>query len=457
MNGKKAAVRDADVERIEFTMAMKKTHKILIPNMLDIHFRLLRNVFASYGYDMELLTNTDQSVIDEGLKYVHNDTCYPALLTIGQIISALKSGKYDLDRTAVIMSQTGGGCRASNYIHLLRKALKNAGMGHIPVISVNLAGLEKNGGFKITLPILRKALAAVIYGDMLMLLKNQTMPYEVVAGETEALVAHWVAFLSKKFERRRAISTRAVKGLLKEIVSSFEAVRIEKTPRIRVGIVGEIYLKYSALANNKLEDFLTSQGCEVMVPGVLGFMLYSAGTRADDYRLYGGSRIIKFAAGLIMKYFLKFEEYILAALKDNERYVSPAPFSHVRELARSCLGHGCKMGEGWLLTAEMLELAENGYENIIIVQPFGCLPNHIVGRGMIRRVTELRPRANIVSVDYDPGATKVNQENRIKLMLSVARERLEAEADAAKKGAEPGGEAYAAELQAAAAGGSRRA
>jgi predicted nucleotide-binding protein (sugar kinase/HSP70/actin superfamily) len=431
----KAAV-DSDIQRIEFTKEMKKTYKILIPNMLDIHFRMLRNVFVSYGYDMELLTNTDQSVIEEGLKYVHNDTCYPALLTIGQIISALKSGRYDLNRTAVIMSQTGGGCRASNYIHLLRKALKNAGMGYIPVISINLAGLEKNSGFKITLPVLRKAMAAVIYGDMLMLLNNQTKPYEVVKGESTALVDYWVDFLSKKFEQRKAISTGAVRDILKKIVASFEAIRIEKKPKVRVGIVGEIYLKYSALANNSLEDFLASQECEVMVPGVLGFMLYSAGTRTDDYNLYGGSKILKIAAGLIMKYFLKFEEYMLTALKDNKRYISPSSFKHVKELVTPCIGHGCKMGEGWLLTAEMLELAENGYENIIIVQPFGCLPNHIVGRGMIRRVTEVSPRANIVSVDYDPGATKVNQENRIKLMLSVARERLAAEVEGNKKSAQ---------------------
>ncbi len=420
------------IERIEFTREMKKTYKVLIPNMLHIHFRMLRNVFASYGYDMELLTNTDQTVIDEGLKYVHNDTCYPALLTIGQIISALKSGKYDLNRTAVMMSQTGGGCRASNYIHLLRKALKNAGMGQIPVISVNLAGLEKNSGFKITLPVLRKALAAVVYGDMLMLLSNQTKPYEVNKGESEALVDHWVSFLSEKFENKKAFSSKAVDSYLKEIVTSFENIEIIKTNKVKVGIVGEIYLKYSALANNNLEDFLATQDCEVMVPGVLSFMLYSAGTRLDDYKLYGGSRLTKIAAKLIMNYFLKFETFILKALKDTKRFIAPAPFMHTRELVEPVIGHGCKMGEGWLLTAEMLELAEAGYENVIIVQPFGCLPNHIVGRGMIRRVIEVQPRANIVSVDYDPGATKVNQENRIKLMLAVARERL-AERLAAEK------------------------
>ncbi|NMA37606.1 MAG: 2-hydroxyglutaryl-CoA dehydratase [Papillibacter sp.] len=412
------------IERIEFTKEMKKTYKILVPNMLHIHFRMLCNVFISYGYDMELLTNTDQSVIDEGLKYVHNDTCYPALLTIGQLISALKSGKYDLNRTAVVMSQTGGGCRASNYIHLLRKALKNAGMGQVPVISVNLAGLEKNSGFKITLPMLRKALAAVIYGDMLMLLSNQVKPYEVNKGESEALVDRWVKLLSDKFEHKKAVSSKEVNRILKEMVASFEKIETVKIKKVKVGIVGEIYLKYSALANNNLEAFLATQDCEVMIPGVLSFMLYSAGTRIDDNKLYGGGRLAKIGARLIMNYFLKFENYIQKALKDTKRFTAPAPFMHTRELVEPVIGHGCKMGEGWLLTAEMLELAEAGYENIIIVQPFGCLPNHIVGRGMIRRVMEVEPRSNIVSVDYDPGATKVNQENRIKLMLSVARERM---------------------------------
>ncbi len=414
-----------DNGRIEFTSEMKKTHKILFPNMAEIHFRILKNVFISYGYDVELLTNTDQSVIDEGLKYVHNDTCYPALLTIGQMISALKSGKYDLDRTALMMSQTGGGCRASNYIHLLRKGLKNAGMGQIPVISINLSGLEKNSGFKITLPMLFRALAAIAYGDMLMLLSNQARPYEINKGETNQLVDIWVEKISKEFEQNKGISAKAIKANLKEIVASFEKIERDGTIKVRVGIVGEIYAKYSALANNNLEEFLFNEGCEVMLPGMLGFLLFKVDNRIEDINLYGGNKIKKFAMKKLYNYLQQFEEFLDEAMQTTDRFINPSKYAHLKELVAPLIGHGCKMGEGWFLTAEMLELAEIGYENIVCAQPFGCLPNHIVGKGMIRQIREVSPDANIVAVDYDPGATKVNQENRIKLMLSVARENLE--------------------------------
>jgi predicted nucleotide-binding protein (sugar kinase/HSP70/actin superfamily) len=405
---------------------MKKTYKILIPHMMDIHFTLLRNVFAGYGYDAELLENDGRELVEVGLQYVHNDTCYPALLTIGQIISALKSGRYDLDHTAVMMSQTGGGCRASNYIYLLRKALQNAGMGHIPVISVNLAGLEKNSGFKITLSMLRRALAAMLFGDMLMLLHNQTRPYELVQGGSSSLVQQWVNRLSALLARGKAVSGPSIRSALKKLVSSFEEIPIRRKEKVRVGIVGEIYLKYSPLANNHLEDFLASQDCEVMVPGVLGFMLYCADNPIEDSILYGGGRMKKLAAGAVKAYIQNFERLGRKALAGSRRFVVPSSYEHTKSLAVPVIGHGCKMGEGWLLTAEMMELAESGYENIVCVQPFGCLPNHIVGKGMIRRIRELHPRANIVAVDYDPGATRVNQENRIRLMLSVARENLSA-------------------------------
>ncbi len=411
--------------RNEFTAEMKKTYKILIPNMMDIHFRMLRNVFIGCGYDAELLTDTGQGVVEEGLKYVHNDICYPALLVIGQLLCALKSGRYDLNRTAVMMSQTGGGCRASNYIHLIRKALRNAGMEQIPVISVNLSGLERNSGFKITLSMLRKAMAALAYGDMLMLLRNQTKPYELNRGESDALVDHWVERLSRQFEQGKAVTPWAVKGYFREIVSSFEAVSIRRIRKIKVGIVGEIYLKYSPFSNNNLEQFLASQDCEVMVPGVMGFILYVMDNPIEDVVLYGGRKLKKWAAGIAKGLLKKFETYSLSALKGG-RFVPPAPYEHLKELVKPLIGLGCKMGEGWLLPAEMMELVEKGYENIVCVQPFGCLPNHIVGKGMVRKIHELRPFANIVAVDYDPGATKVNQENRIKLMLAVARERLHA-------------------------------
>jgi len=411
-------------DRIEFTREMKSNYKILFPNMADIHFRILQKVFLNYGYDIELLTNTDQKVIDEGLKYVHNDTCYPALLTIGQMLSALKSGKYDLDRTAVMMSQTGGGCRASNYIHLLRKALKNSGMGQVPVISVNVSGLEKNSGFKIGLPVLRRALAAIAYGDLLMLLDNQTKPYEVKKGASFENTRNWIDFISDKFAEGRAYSQTEIKSHFRRIVESYATIEVRKTPKVRVGIVGEIYVKYSALANNNLEEFLASEDCEVMVPGLLGFMFYCLMNNINDIELYGGSKAKKAGLEMLLKYLTKFESYLIEAVKAPRCFIAPASAGHLKELAGPVIGTGCKMGEGWLLTAEIMELIEHGFGNVICAQPFGCLPNHIVGKGMIRKIRALRPEANIVPIDYDPGATKVNQENRIKLMLSVARENL---------------------------------
>lgn len=413
-----------DKGRIEFTKEMKHSYKILFPNMLDIHFHILQKVFKSFGYNIELLTNTDQGVIDEGLKYVHNDTCYPATLTIGQMMSALESGKYDLSHTALIMSQTGGGCRASNYIHLLRKALKSAGMGQIPVISVNLSGLEKNSGFKITLPMLRRALAALVYGDLLMLLNNQTKPYEVNKGDSAALVEKWTQFICDKFENKQGITPKEIKGYLKKIVADFTAVPVNKTPKVKVGIVGEIYVKYSALANNNLEQFLYEQDCEVMVPGVLSFMLFKVDNRLEDIGLYGGSKAKYSVIKTLFDYLTIFETYLMDALKGS-KFTAPSTYMHLKELVEPIIGYGCKMGEGWLLTAEMMELIEGGYGNIVCAQPFGCLPNHIVGKGMVRKIRNVHPEANIVPVDYDASATKVNQENRIKLMLAVGKEKLD--------------------------------
>ena len=407
--------------RIEFTRAMRKTYKILFPNMCEIHFRILRNVFLNAGYDIELLTDSGQQVVDEGLKYVHNDTCYPALLTIGQMITALKSGRYDVNRVALMMSQTGGGCRASNYIHLLRKALEKAGFGQVPVISVNLSGLERNSGFTITLGLLRRAMGALIYGDLMMLLRNQTRPYEANPGQTDALVARWVEDLSAMMRRGRGISRKAIRANLSAIVADFEALPLRPVRKTKVGVVGEIYAKYCPLANNNLEDFLAQQDCEVMVPALFGFFLFKVDNRLEDIKLYGGSRL-KFAfVSWLYNFLEKMEGYLVDALSASSRYHTPARYRHVKELAGQLIGYGCKMGEGWFLTGEMLELIESGYGNIVCAQPFGCLPNHIVGKGMIRPIRERYPQANIVAVDYDASATRVNQENRIKLMLAMAR------------------------------------
>lgn len=412
--------------RVEFTREMKKDYTIITPNMAPIHFELIKNVLESFGYHIDLLRTTGREIVDEGLKYVHNDTCYPALLSIGQLMHALHSGKYDLHKVALIMTQTGGGCRASNYIHLLRKALKKDGLDFIPVISLNLSGLESNSGFQITLPLLRRAIAALTYGDLLMLLKNQTKPYEVTEGASDALVEQWTLTLTKLFEQGKAFSQREVREYFDSITKSFAEIERRAVEKTKVGVVGEIYVKYSPLANNGLEEFLFEQSCEVMVPGILGFMIFKVDNRLEDIRLYGGNQAKKQLCSVLKWYFTKFETDLIAAVKKYPQFTPPAPYSHLKELAGKVIGYGCKMGEGWLLTAEVMELIESGYGNVVCTQPFGCLPNHIVGKGMIRKVKSVYPQANIVPIDYDPSATKVNQENRIKLMLAVAREQRDA-------------------------------
>lgn len=410
--------------RILFTKEMKQEYTILCPQMAEIHFSLIINVFRNCGYNMVLLKNDGPNVVHEGLKYVHNDTCYPALLVIGQFMDALKSGKYDLDRTALIITQTGGGCRASNYIHLLRKALRRAGMENIPVVSLNLSGLESNPGFSLTLPMLRRLIAGLVYGDLLMLLDNQVKPYELKKGESAALVQKWIAELTAQFNRDEGYSLKQQKGNLEKIAAEFAAIPVHRVPKVRVGIVGEIFVKYSPLGNNQLEQFLAEQDCEVNVPGLLNFMLFKVDNRMEDIKLYGGNPVKFRVVKAMMDYLVKMQELLIAAVKTQPCFEAPMNYAHTKALVKDVIGYGNKMGEGWLLTAEMLELVECGFENIVCTQPFGCLPNHICGKGMIRRIKEIDDRANIVPIDYDPSATRVNQENRIKLMLAVARESL---------------------------------
>ncbi len=413
-----------DTDRVEFTKDMMD-YTILAPNMLDIHFSLLINVFGQYGYKVELLKNDGRTVVDEGLKLVHNDTCYPALLVIGQLIDALNTGKYDPNKTALMITQSGGGCRASNYIHLLRKALKKAGYPQIPVISLNLSGLEKNSGFKIRLSMALKMLSSVIYGDLIMLLKNQVEPYEVNKGDAERLTQKWITDISANLSKGKGYSYFEIKKALPEITKTFAAIPVKDIKKTKVGVVGEIYVKYSPLANNHLEEFLFGQDCEVMVPGLMGFINFKVDNRLEDIKLYGGNFFKKKAMQIAMWYLAKIEKNLNDAAAAYGNFNVPAPYAHIKKMCTEIIGAGCKMGEGWLLTAEMMELIESGYGNIVCAQPFGCLPNHIVGKGMIRKLKEMYPQSNIVPIDYDPGATKVNQENRIRLMLAVANENKE--------------------------------
>ena len=413
-----------------FTEDMKKTHTILIPNMAPVQFRILAAAMEHKGYKVELLGNCGSQVSELGLKYVHNDTCYPALLVIGQFLDALNSGKYDLDHTALIITQTGGGCRASNYIFLLRKALQKAGYGNIPVVSLNFSGLEKDSSLPMDMTFVRMALSAICYGDLLVALKAQTAPYEVRKGDAEALQNKWLDTICGWILDGKGFSQREMRAAMPKIAAEFAAIPVRRVSKVKVGVVGEIYVKYSPLGNNDLENFLASQDCEVNLPGLMGFLQYSVYNLSETARLYGGTLVEKHVSDVVLKYIESMEKLILKALRDNG-YHAPLPFSELCKLPEGVIGMGNKMGEGWLLTAEMLELVRSGYENIVCAQPFGCLPNHICGKGMINKLRELYPQANITPIDYDPSATRVNQENRIKLMLAVARERL------AEKTAEP--------------------
>ena len=406
--------------RLLFTKEMKREYTLLIPQMLPIHFGMMRMCLQKSGYNCVTLDNMDQRAIaDLGLKYVHNDTCYPALLVIGQLIDAVNSGKYDKDRVGLFITQTGGGCRASNYIHLLRKALKKAGLEQVPVISINLSGLEKNPGFKLTLPLILQLVFSIVYGDIIMLLANQCRPYEVKKGETDALVHRWEERLVAEFQKG-GFSMKKLRRNFDLIVSDFAKIERIVTPRPRVGVVGEIYVKYSPLGNNNLEQFLQDEGAEVVVPGLVDFVIFKIYNRDADVDLYGGTKLKKMVVGALQRYVEKCQQAMIDAVKKYPEFRAPSPFSHLKEKAAGYLGMGNKMGEGWLLTAEMLELIEDGTNNIVCTQPFGCLPNHIVGKGMIRRLKDDHPESNIVAIDYDPGATRINQENRIKLMLANA-------------------------------------
>lgn len=400
-----------------FTPEMKKTHTILVPDMLPIHFKLIISVFRQRGYKFELLQTSSREVVDEGLKNVHNDTCYPALLVIGQFLEALKSGRYNPDTTALMITQTGGGCRASNYIHLLRKALKNQ-FPQVPAISLNFSGLEKEGSFEITAPMFVQLLKAVLYGDLLMLLYNQCKPYELVRNKTDDVLDKWQKRLGTHFEEKTTLS---LSKTYKAILDDFAKIERSSKKKIKVGIVGEIYVKYSPLANNHLEEFLLSEGCEPVVPSLLEFVLYCAITNVVNGKLYGyiNKKSILNKIGYDLIY--SAQKKMIKIIKAHGVFEPMHDFEELRSAADKYIHQGVSMGEGWLITAEMAVLAETGTQNIICAQPFGCLPNHIVAKGMSRVIKNAYPDANIVAIDYDPGSTKVNQENRIKLMLANAR------------------------------------
>ncbi len=407
----------------EFTKEMKKTHAILSPDIFPIHMGLIKEIFGLYGYDFRILKYNSRTIIDTGLKHLHNDMCYPAICMVGQQIHALTCGDYDPDKVALIQFQTGGGCRASNYIWLLRRALKNMGMEHVPVLSLSFNKMEKHSGFNLTPLMLLKGMIAILYGDLMMLLSNRTRPYEVNPGDTDAMMETWKRKIVEQFRHNKGLMGKRLSENLKAMAADFNAIpRDESRKCIKVGIVGEIYVKYSPFGNDGLEAFLASQGCECNLPGVLAFFQSMFSNAEVDHALYGdkgSSGVLYQTLGKIVK---RFEKKIHDALVDYPFYPMPAEFSHLKEIGDQVIGCGVKMGEGWLLPAEIIELIESGYPNVICGQPFGCLPNHIIGKGVIRTIRDMHPEANICPLDYDASASRVNRENRIKLMLSVAKE-----------------------------------
>lgn len=402
-----------------FTSEMKKTHTILIPNMLPTHFEILRVVFKLAGYENTVvLDNESRAVIDEGLKHVHNDTCYPALCVIGQYLDALKSGKYDPDKTAVLITQSGGGCRASNYVPLIRKALA-AEFPQVPVLSLNFSGFEKDSGMEITFSTLLRLAYGIFYGDALMSLYNSTKPYAVDPDEPDRVKADCVKMITDAIVEGKYKKYKRIVG---DMICRFAAIEKRDEKHVRVGIVGEIYVKYSPLGNSGLEKFLLSEGCEPVVPALMDFVFYCIVNTINDARLYGKNKKSAVVYKIIYKILLRKSRGIINLFRENG-LVPPHDFEHLRRLADEVINQGVKMGEGWLIPAEMAALAEEGTENIVCAQPFGCLPNHIVGKGASRAVKAMHPDVNIVAIDYDPSATKVNQENRIKLMLAAAKEK----------------------------------
>ena len=412
-----------ELERKIFTKEMKKDYTILMPQMSPVHFELLETAVQASGYNVHLLRECTPNTVETGLKYVNNDACYPSILTTGQFLEALESGKYDPDKTAIIMSQTGGGCRATNYIAFIRKALKDAGYSQVPVISFNIVGMEKMPGFKITLSLAGRLLKCVVLGDLLqkMLMKNKA--YEVNKGETKELYDKW---LEKCKQIVKKSSKDEFKNTIYQMVEDFEKIELDTSvPKPRVGIVGEILIKYHPFGNNFVADVLDREGAEVVLPDFMGFVKFMATHKITFNTLLKIDKAKATIFRAAIKFLDNYEKDVKIALsKSNKGYLPPCDIWHLEDKVKGILSIGNQTGEGWFLTAEMIEYIENDIPNIICVQPFACLPNHIVGKGVIKTIRETYPEANIAPVDYDPGASESNQTNRIKLLMTVAKDNL---------------------------------
>ncbi len=417
------ATGNYELNRVIFTKDMKKDYTILIPQMAPIHFELIEEAVRACGYNVKLLRECTPQTVETGLKYVNNDACYPSILTTGQFIEAFESGKYDPNKTAIIMSQTGGGCRATNYIGFIRKALKDAGYPQVPVISFNVVGMEKMPGFKITLGLAERLLKCLIYGDLLQKVLMKNRAYEINPGETQKLYENW---LEKCKQLIRKSTYKQFKQSIYDIVEDFEKIKINTTiEKPKVGIVGEVLIKYHPFGNNFVANVLEQEGAEVILPDFMGFIKFIATHKVTFNQLL---KIDK-AKAAIFKTAIKlieiFEKDLKIALANSKKnYLPPCDIWHLEDKVKDILSIGNQTGEGWFLTAEMVEYIEHDIPNIICVQPFACLPNHIVGKGVIKTIRQTYPKANITPVDYDPGASESNQTNRIKLLMTVAKDNL---------------------------------
>ena len=411
----------ANIDRIEFTKEMAKDYTILVPQMSPIHFDILQSAFHYAGFHVEILPEMGKDAVNTGLKYVNNDACYPSLIVIGQMMNALNSGKYDLNKVALLITQTGGGCRATNYIGFIRRALRNAGYGHIPVISISVQGIEKNEGFKFTLPLLNRILQAVIYGDLFMRVVYATRPYELIEGSTNALHEKWKKICQDSLEK--ASYSKFCKNV-RDIVKEFDALPRKDVKKPRVGIVGEILVKFLPDANNRLVELLEAEGAEAVMPDLLDFLFYSFYNSNYKTDYLGKSKKSKHLSNLGIWFIDKYRGAVKKALAGSVHFDAPVAISKLAEYAKPYVSLGNQTGEGWFLTGEMMELIHSGAPNIVCTQPFACLPNHVVGKGVIKEIRRTHPEANIVAIDYDPGASEVNQINRIKLMLSTAMKNL---------------------------------
>jgi predicted nucleotide-binding protein (sugar kinase/HSP70/actin superfamily) len=392
--------------------------------MSPIHFELIETAVRESGYNIAVLPSMDMKAVDEGLKYVNNDACYPSIIVIGQMIEALKSGKYDVNNTSVIISQTGGGCRATNYIGFLKMALKQAGFEQVPVISMNTVGLEAQPGFKITPKLIHKVIMALIYGDLFMRVLYRTRPYEKYKESANELHNKWN---EKAKSNLISGSKRQFNKNIKEIISDFDNLPLLNIKKPKVGVVGEILVKFHPTANNDIVGILENEGVEAVVPDLLDFFFYSAMDADFQAKFLARSKISMNLSNMAIMYMETYRKTMKKYLEKSNRFSKPKHIKELANMASPILSLGNQTGEGWFLTAEMIELIESGATNITCLQPFGCLPNHVTGKGMIKTLKERYPSSNIVAIDYDPGASNVNQLNRIKLMLSVAFKNLEEE------------------------------